>query len=84
MALIKRRRQLVEAALMTRLAERAEKVSLSPGDVLFEQGQRDTPFYIVLSGAVDILDRQPDGDRYFTQCQLERSLSSGAIRASIG
>jgi thioredoxin reductase (NADPH) len=57
------------AAQIEQLAERAETLSLSPGDVLFEQGQRDTPFYVVLSGAIDIIDRQPDGDHYFTQCQ---------------
>jgi thioredoxin reductase (NADPH) len=60
--------RLTEAQI-EELAERAETLSLSPGDVLFEQGQRDTPFFVVLSGAVDIIDRQPDGDRYFTQCQ---------------
>jgi thioredoxin reductase (NADPH) len=57
------------AAQIEQLAERADTLSLSPGDVLFEQGQRDTPFYVVLSGAIDIIDRQPDGDHYFTQCQ---------------
>jgi thioredoxin reductase (NADPH) len=57
------------AAQIAKLAERAETLSLSPGEVLFEQGQRDTPFYVVLSGAIDIIDRQPDGDHYFTQCQ---------------
>ena len=24
---------------------------------------------VVLSGAIDVIDRQPEGDRYFTQCQ---------------
>ena len=57
------------AAQIEQLAERAETLSLSPGEVLFEQGQRDTPFYVVLSGAIDVIDRQPDGDHYFTQCQ---------------
>jgi thioredoxin reductase (NADPH) len=57
------------AAQVEQMAERAETRSFSPGETLFEQGQRDTPFYVVLSGAVDIIDRQPDGDRYFTQCQ---------------
>ena len=57
------------AAQIEQLAERAETLSLSPGDVLFEQGQRDTPFFVVLSGAIDVIDRQPDGDHYFTQCQ---------------
>jgi thioredoxin reductase (NADPH) len=57
------------AAQIDQLAENAETVSFSPGEVVFEQGQRDTPFYVILSGAVDIIDRQPDGDHYFTQCQ---------------
>jgi thioredoxin reductase (NADPH) len=57
------------AAQIEQLAENAETLSLSPGEVLFEQAQRDTPFYVVLSGAIDIIDRQPDGDHYFTQCQ---------------
>jgi thioredoxin reductase (NADPH) len=51
------------------LADRAETVSFSPGEILFEQGEREASFFVVLSGAVDIIDRQPDGDHYFTQCQ---------------
>ena len=57
------------AAQIEQLAEHAETVSFSPGEILFEQGQRDTPFFVILSGAVDIIDRQLDGDHYFTQCQ---------------
>jgi thioredoxin reductase (NADPH) len=57
------------AAQTEQLADRAETRSFAPGEILFEQGQRETPFYVVLSGAVDIIDRQPDGDHYFTQCQ---------------
>lgn len=57
------------AAHIEQLEQRAEKLSLSPGEVVFEQGQRDTPFFVVLSGAIDVIDRQPDGDHYFTQCQ---------------
>jgi thioredoxin reductase (NADPH) len=57
------------AAQIDQLAERAETVSFAPGEVIFEQGERDASFFVVLSGAVDVIDRQPDGDRYFTQCQ---------------
>jgi thioredoxin reductase (NADPH) len=57
------------AAQIEQLAERGEILSLSPGEVLFEQGQRDSPFFVVLSGAIDVIDRQPDGDHYFAQCQ---------------
>ena len=60
--------RLTEAQI-ERLAESAETLSLSPGEVVFEQGQRDAPLYVVLSGAIDVIDRQPEGDRYFTQCQ---------------
>lgn len=60
--------RLTEAQI-ERLAERAETLSFSPGEVVFEQGQRDAPLYVVLSGAIDVSDRQPEGDRYFTQCQ---------------
>ena len=56
-------------AQIEQLAERAETVSFSPGEVIFEQGERDASFYVVRSGAVDIIDRQPDGDHYFAQCQ---------------
>jgi thioredoxin reductase (NADPH) len=56
-------------AQIQELAARGETLSLSPGEVLFEQAQRDTPFYVVLEGAIDVIDRQPDGDHYFTQCQ---------------
>jgi thioredoxin reductase (NADPH) len=57
------------AAQTEQMAERAETRTFSPGEVLFEQGERDASFYVVLTGAVDIIDRQPDGDHYFTQCQ---------------
>jgi thioredoxin reductase (NADPH) len=56
-------------AQIDQLAERAKTVSFSPGDILFEQGEREASSYVVLSGAVDIIDRQPDGDHYFAQCQ---------------
>ena len=57
------------SAQIEQLAERGETVSLSPGEVIFEQGERDASFYVVLSGAIDVIDRQPDGDHYFAQCQ---------------
>ena len=56
-------------AQIEQLAEHAETVSFSPGEVVFHQGERDASFYVVLSGAIDVIDRQPDGDHYFAQCQ---------------
>jgi lactoylglutathione lyase len=57
------------AAQIGKLAESAETISLSPGEIVLKQGQRNAPLYVVLSGAIDVIDRQPEGDRYFTQCQ---------------
>src|SRR3954463_6793892 len=51
------------------LAEIGTQLTFARGDVVFEHGQRETPLYVVQSGAVDIIDHAPEGDRYFTQCQ---------------
>jgi thioredoxin reductase (NADPH) len=59
----------LSGAQIEQLEKRGETISMSPGEILFEQGQRNTPFFVILSGAVDVIDHQPDGDRYFTQCQ---------------
>ena len=39
------------------------------GDLVFEHGQRETPCTSIVSGALDIIDQAPEGDRYFTQCR---------------
>jgi thioredoxin reductase (NADPH) len=51
------------------LAELGTHQTFSRGDLVFEHGQRETPLYVVLSGALDIIDQAPEGDRYFTQCR---------------
>ena len=51
------------------LAEIGTQSSFARGDLVFEHGQRETPLYVVLSGAIDIIDQAPEGDRYFTQCR---------------
>jgi Cyclic nucleotide-binding domain len=56
-------------AQIAELATVAETVARAPGEILLEQGQRGTPFYVVQSGSVDIFDRCPEGVRYFTQCR---------------
>src|ERR687892_285487 len=45
------------------------QLSFARGDLVFEHGQRETPLYVVQSGALDIIDQAPEGDRYFTQCR---------------
>src|SRR6266542_698398 len=59
------------------LAEIGTQLTFARGDVVFEHGQRETPLYVVQSGAIDIIDHAPEGDRYFTQCR------AGTIAADI-
>jgi thioredoxin reductase (NADPH) len=51
------------------LAAIGTRLSFTRGDLVSEHGQRETPLYVVLSGALDIIDQAPEGDRYFTQCR---------------
>src|SRR5215207_2768252 len=51
------------------LTQIGTQLTFARGEEVFAHGQRETPLYIVQSGAVDIIDHAPEGDRYFTQCQ---------------
>src|SRR3954447_23516789 len=51
------------------LAVIGTRLTFARGDVVFEHGQRETPLYVVQSGAIDVIDHAPEGDRYFTQCR---------------
>jgi thioredoxin reductase (NADPH) len=51
------------------LDEIGTQLTFARGEEVFAHGQRETPLFIVQSGAVDIIDHAPEGDRYFTQCQ---------------
>jgi thioredoxin reductase (NADPH) len=51
------------------LAEIGTPVTFARGEVVFEHGQRETPLYVVVSGAIDVIDHAPEGDRYFAQCR---------------
>src|ERR671920_1359682 len=53
------------------LAEIGTQLTFARGDVVFEHGQRETPLFVVQSGAIDVIDHAPEGDRYFTQCRPE-------------
>jgi thioredoxin reductase (NADPH) len=41
------------------LAEKGERRAFEPGDVLYEQGMRDAPFFVIESGRVDFIDHKP-------------------------
>src|SRR3954453_6042582 len=51
------------------LAEIGTRQSFARGDLVWEHGQRETPLYVIETGALDIIDQAPEGDRYFTQCR---------------
>jgi thioredoxin reductase (NADPH) len=47
-------------AKIARLKEMGEVIAYQRGDVLYEQGQRNAPWLVIVSGSVHIVDRQPD------------------------
>jgi thioredoxin reductase (NADPH) len=51
------------------LAEIGAQRTYGRGDEVFGHGEREAPLFIVQSGAVDVIDHSPEGDRYFTQCR---------------
>ena len=46
------------------LAKRGRRLSFEPGDVLYEHGQRDAPFYVIERGLVEFVDRRPCKEVY--------------------
>src|SRR5215472_10048597 len=54
--------RLTEAQI-AQLAVTADHWLLAPGEALFEQGQRETPFFVVQAGAIDIFDQHPTTPR---------------------
>src|SRR6476620_9502874 len=49
------------------LAERGERRSFEPGEVLYEHAVRDAPFYALERGLVECVDRKPGKDVYIAQ-----------------
>ena len=49
------------------LAERGERRSFEPGDVLYEHAVRDAPFFVIERGLVELVDRKPGKDVYVAQ-----------------
>jgi thioredoxin reductase (NADPH) len=49
------------------LAEQGELRSFAPGEILYEQGQRDQPFFVLLRGLVQLIDRKPGKEVFFAE-----------------
>src|SRR5215813_12275654 len=41
------------------LRKKGDQRSFAPGEVLYSQGQRDAPFYVIEEGRVDLIERKP-------------------------
>jgi len=48
-------------------AARGERRTFQPGEVLYEHGVRDAPFYVIESGRVEFVDRKPGKNVYTAQ-----------------
>lgn len=57
----------LDAAQLEVVARYGRCRTCAPGEVLFEQGERDARFYVLSSGAVDIVERRYEGDRQVAQ-----------------
>ena len=49
------------------LAKRGQRRTFGPGDVLYEHGERDAPFFVLERGLVEFIDRKPGKDVYVAQ-----------------
>ena len=63
----------------SKVSTMAERREFDPGEVLFEQGQRDAPFYVVEEGSVDFFDTRPGEERYFAKCKAGTFVGDTAI-----
>jgi thioredoxin reductase (NADPH) len=76
-----------DPALFPRLTERqleqvarlAEVRTFDTGELLFDQGQRDAPIYVLRSGAVDFPTRSPVGKRSFARAEAGTFVGDTAI-----
>lgn len=61
------------------VAERAERKEYDAGQVLFDQGQPEVPFYVIESGAVNFYDRRPGEKQYIAQARAGTFIGDIAI-----
>jgi thioredoxin reductase (NADPH) len=61
------------------LAERGERRSFEPGDVLYEHAVRDAPFYVIERGLVEFIDRKPGKDVYIAQADSHTFIGDIAV-----
>ena len=61
------------------LAERGERRSFQPGEVLYEHAVRDAPFYVIERGRVEFIDRRPGKDVYIAEADSRTFIGDIAV-----
>jgi len=61
------------------LAEHGERRTFQPGEVLYEHGARDAPFYVIENGLVEFVDRKPGKDVYIAQADSRTFIGDIAV-----
>jgi thioredoxin reductase (NADPH) len=64
---------------IARLAETGERRSFAEGEPLYEQGERDAPFYVIEQGLVQLVDHRPDEDVVISQADSRTFLGDIAV-----
>src|SRR6476661_1566106 len=61
------------------LAKRGERRTFQPGEVLYEHGVRDAPFFVIEHGLVEFIDRKPGKDVYIAQADSRTFIGDIAV-----
>jgi thioredoxin reductase (NADPH) len=61
------------------LAARGKRQTFAPGEVLYEHGVRDVPFYVVVRGRVEFVDRKPGKDVYIAEADSATFIGDIAV-----
>jgi thioredoxin reductase (NADPH) len=61
------------------LAQRGKRRSFQPGEVLYEHATRDAPFYVLVSGRVEFIDRKPGKDVYIAEADAGTFIGDIAV-----
>ena len=64
---------------IARLAEAGERRSFAADEALYEQGERDTPFYVIEQGLVHLVDRQPGEEVVISKADSRTFLGDIAV-----
>ena len=62
-----------------RLAESGERRSFAEGEALYEQGQRDAPFYVIEHGLVHLVDHRPEEEVVISKADSRTFLGDIAV-----